>query len=245
VAEKVVTERKPGREVRDGGPVGGREVNGNAHVTEVRDVAVYDHLEPRRIDTVRDRIRWGPILAGLVTALSTLVVLSVLGLAVGLTAYEPGDRLQDFGIGAGIWGAVSTILAFLLGGWLAAYTSVVRGRGNGLLNGAMVWAVSIPLILYLLGAGVGTMLNVGTGVATAAAPVIAEQATPAGADATAATAQAEAQQQVTPQTVAAATDDASQAAWGTLIALLLGLIAAAAGGLLGARTEPEPVQRVA
>jgi hypothetical protein len=244
VAEKVVTERKPVREVRDGGPVSGREVNGNAHVSEVRDVAVYDHLEPRRIDTVRDRIRWGPIVAGLVTALSTLVVLSVLGLAVGLTAYEPGDRLQDFGMGAGIWGAVSTILAFLLGGWLAAYSSVVRGRGNGLLNGAMVWAVSIPLILYLLGAGVGTMLNVGTGMATAAAPVIADTVTPAGADATAAAAQAEAQQ-ITPQTVAAATDDASQAAWGTLIALLLGLIAAAVGGLLGARTDPEPVQRVA
>src|SRR5215208_4525525 len=32
----------------------------------------------------RDRVRWGPILAGLCTALTSLLLLSLLGLAIGL-----------------------------------------------------------------------------------------------------------------------------------------------------------------
>jgi hypothetical protein len=44
-------------------------------------------------------------------------------------------------------------------------------------------------------------------------------------------------EQVTPERIEDATETASSAAWGTLIALLLGLGAAALGGLLGARHE--------
>src|SRR3954447_6172797 len=119
-------------------------------------VAVFDTTsEPTRLT---DRVRWGAILAGLVTALSTLVLLSILGLAIGLTTYETGDQLSNFGIGAGIWGAISTIVAFILGGWVAAHSAGVRGRSNALLNGAMVWAVAIPLIMYLLGSGAGSLM---------------------------------------------------------------------------------------
>jgi len=133
-------------------------------------VAVYDTPEPIR---PMDRVRWGAILAGLVTTLSTLVVLSVLGLAIGLTTFETGDRLGNFGMGAGIWGAISTIVAFVLGGWVAARSAAVRGRSNALLNGAMVWAVAIPLVMYLLGSGVGSIVNMATDAAAASTSAIA------------------------------------------------------------------------
>ena len=38
----------------------------------------------------RDRVHWGPIVAGLLTALTTLLLLSLLGLAVGLTTVNAG-----------------------------------------------------------------------------------------------------------------------------------------------------------
>jgi hypothetical protein len=198
-----------------------------------------------------DRIRWGPILAGLFASLTTLVVLGVLGLAVGLTSYDAGDALSNFGLGAGIWSAISTILAFLVGGWLAARTAATRGRNNGVLNGAMVWVVAIPLMLYLLSSGLGSLLNTAGNVAATGAAAMAPAAAEAVDNAAAPAAQATAQdvgaaaqatvaavgEQVTPERIEDATETASSAAWGTLIALLLGLGAAALGGLLGARHE--------
>ena len=59
-----------------------------------------------------DLIRWGPILGGLFAALATLITLGVLGLAVGLSAYNANDPLGGFGIGAGVWGAITALIAF-------------------------------------------------------------------------------------------------------------------------------------
>jgi len=168
-------------------------------------------------------------------------LLSILGLAIGLTTYETGDQLRNFGLGAGIWGAVSTIVAFVLGGWVAAHSAGVRGRSNALLNGAMVWAVAIPLIMYLLGSGAGSLMNTATNAAAASVPALTQNAN--GTDVTAAANAAQAQaQQVDPATVDAAAQKAGNAAWGTLVALLLGLVAAVGGGLMGQRREEELYQ---
>jgi hypothetical protein len=210
------------------------------------DVAVYDRAATYNETTMiapTDRIRWGSVLAGLFAALSTLVILSLLGLAIGMTTYDPGDPLSSFGIGAGIWGAISTILAFLIGGWLAARTAAVRGRSNGILNGIMVWVVAIPLILYFLGSGLGSIMNMATdAAATGASVAVSQVADQPAAEGTAQNAAGQAQAQatavagqITPQNVENVADTAGSATWGTLIALLIGLASAAVGGLLGAR----------
>src|SRR5215218_344789 len=83
-----------------------------------------------------DRVRWGPILAGTFAALTMLAVLSTLGAAIGMTAYDAGDDARRF--------------AFGFGGWLTARSAAVRGHDNGLLNGFMVAGFGIPLLLFLL-----------------------------------------------------------------------------------------------
>jgi hypothetical protein len=211
------------------------------------------------VATPTDRVRWGPIIAGLFAALSTLAVLSVLGLAIGASAFEPGDSASSFGIGAGIWGAISALLAFGVGGWTAARTAALGGRVNGLLNGTMVWVVAIPLLLYLLSSGIGSLLGTAGRAASTAAQVAAPaagqaankaannpalQATvQAGAQnaqaAVQATAQAVQQQLANPANQAAAADAVKKGAWGTLASLLLGLAAAALGGSLGARKHDD------
>src|SRR3954467_15828776 len=80
-----------------------------------------------------DRVRWGPILAGTFAALTALAVLSTLGAAIGLSAYDPGDDTRRCAIGAGVWGVITMLLAFGFGGWLAARSSAVRGGDNGFL----------------------------------------------------------------------------------------------------------------
>jgi hypothetical protein len=214
--------------------------------------------------TPTDRVRWGPILAGLFAALSTLVVLSVLGAAVAGTAYDPGDRARTYGIGAGVWGTVSMLVAFMVGGMVAARTAAVRGNGNGVLNGAMVWAVAIPLVIYLISAAIGAagrtagaVAQTGAVAANAAAQVdqstvdktipeaARSQADQAAGKVKGAIDEATQSPQVQPGVIAKrAADPVNQertadavawGAWSTLAALLLSLGAAVFGGFMGAR----------
>ncbi|MGN6625952.1 MAG: hypothetical protein ACTHLN_04975, partial [Tepidisphaeraceae bacterium] len=67
-----------------------------------------------------DRVRWGPVIAGLFVALATLVVLATLGVAVGFSSADQNSSASSFGIGAGIWGAATALIAFFVGGMVAA-----------------------------------------------------------------------------------------------------------------------------
>src|SRR5688500_1399819 len=113
-----------------------------------------------------DRIRWGPILAGTFAALTALAVLSTLGTAIGLSAYDPGqDDPRNFARAGGIWGVLSLILAFAFGGWLTARAAAVKGRSNGMLNGFMVAGFGIPLMLFMLGSMASAMGQTAAAVA--------------------------------------------------------------------------------
>lgn len=193
----------------EGGPVVDTERYGTGHV-------------------YRDRVRWGPILAGVFVALSVSALLGLLGLAIGATAWDPqAQQGEAFGWGFAIWGVIVLILAFGAGGWIAARSASVPGEPTaGLLNGAMVWAVGVPVMFWVLTGTFGTIM----GPAAMMAQSMPEQgqqtyATPRE--------DPQAQQpadQVEPEEAQTAVNTG---AWGTLIALLLGLCAAAGGGYLG------------
>lgn len=205
--------------------------------TGARQVGIYD----RDVDIQKphDRVRWGPILAGLVSTLATFMILSLLGVAVGLTA-ATGDPnggaraaanvANNYGTGAAIWAAISALLSFFIGGFVAARTSAVRGRGTGWTNGALVWAVTLPLLLWLASNGASGFLNaIGFNLgdffntvnpSNPASPVNpSNPSSPVN----------------NPGAVQATAENARNSVWGTLIALLLGLAAAGLGGLLGGR----------
>jgi hypothetical protein len=138
--------------------------------------------------TPTDQVRWPAILAGLFTFFATLIVLTVLGIAIGLSTYDANNP-NSFGIGAGIWGAVSALIAFLLGGFIAGRTAAVQGKDMGVLNGAMVWIVAIPLMIYMLGGSLGSLMglavdaagDVAVAGATAASGVIQDAVQTGGA----------------------------------------------------------------
>jgi hypothetical protein len=187
--------------------------------------------------TPTDRVRWPAIIAGLVTALSTLAVLGVLGSAIGASAYDPGDSARNFGIGAGIWGILSVLIAFFIGGWLAARSAAVAGRHNGLLNGALVWAVAIPLMAYVMAGLVGRAVDTGVqaGAAAADAAASAQQANGQSITDQAQQAAAQVGEQARTFDTEQAADRTATSAWTTLVGLLLSLGAAAGGGYVGAR----------
>jgi hypothetical protein len=208
----------------------------SAGITE-RVEEVREHRIPDGFDLKQDRVHWGPIVAGLLTALTTLLLLSLIGLAVGLTTVNAGTAAAqggppaDAGRNSAIWAAVSGIVAFLLGGYVAGRTAAVFSRGWGALNGALVFMLAVPLILWLAGQGLGTVLGSLGNLSGALAnnPGATQAAQGAAGQAQAAA------QNVQPIDVARAAEGARNAAWGALAGLLVALGGSALGGWLGTR----------
>ena len=199
------------------------------------------HIElPEALNIARDRVRWGPIWAGLFTALTTMIILSLLGVAIGLTAVDArqaaaqGGPPPGVGIGAAIWGALSAIVAFLLGGWVAGWTAAVFDRKWGALNGALVFVVAVPATLLLAGLGLGTLLGA---LGSFAGALNIDPSQVQGALQGAANQGQQAAAQTQPADVGQAAQAARTSAWGTLIGLLVGLGASALGGLFGTRRD--------
>jgi hypothetical protein len=169
----------------------------------------------------RDRVRWGPIWGGLLAALTVFVLLSLLGLAIGLTNIRVGSLTgpspvpADSGRNSAIWLAVSGIIAFLIGGFLAGRTAAEFNRAWGALNGAMVFFLAVPLIIWVATMSASMKLgSLGNSI----------------------------QHNLGLVQSAASGDTARNAAWGTLAALLVALAMSAIGGAIGTqRPQVDPV----
>ncbi|CAA9576156.1 MAG: hypothetical protein AVDCRST_MAG87-2887 [uncultured Thermomicrobiales bacterium] len=186
---------------------------------------------------VKNRVQWGPIIAGLLTTLATMIVLTVLGLAIGASVLEPRDSGEGLGTAAGIWGAISAIISFLLGGFVAAKSAAVGGTGPGMLNGFMVGAAALALILWLTATGLGNLFGaIGSNIGD-----IANIAQDNGVTTTAVDQQAPEASQVG-DTVQNGFAEAEEGAWGTLGGLLLALGAATLGGVLGHNSRRDIVE---
>jgi hypothetical protein len=179
--------------------------------------------------------RWGGIMAGTFVTLASLVLLGEIGAAIGLSAFEPGDRAAHYAFGAGIWGLLSVAIAFFLGGGASSCVSRLGRRNSGLLQGALVWSVTVPVIGFL-----GAILALGAvtaGSVTAAAAVTVDNATPA-PDAMTPRERDEAarvrREATRPENIEKASKAAGAMGWMMVGGLLLSLGAAAVGGRIGA-----------
>lgn len=186
------------------------------------------HYEVRNVEN--DRVRWGSIWAGLFTTVTSMLLLGIAGVAIGLASVDPNAAAQggitpEAGLAAGIWGGVAAVIAFFLGGYLAGRSAAVFSRGWGAVNGALVFVVAIPVMLLLATMGLGGLLgSLGNLVPNVNPAAIA----PAGG--------------MPSVDVAATTAAVRDGAWGTLIGAILALGAAAAGGAAGARRGVSPVR---
>jgi hypothetical protein len=96
--------------------------------------------------TMVSRISWGAVLAGVVVALVTQILLNLLGIGIGAATLDPtvGDNpsAMSFSIGAGIWFALSTILAALAGGYAAGRLAGISRESTAGWHGLTAWALS-------------------------------------------------------------------------------------------------------
>ncbi|RSU47727.1 hypothetical protein [Sphingomonas sp. S-NIH.Pt15_0812] len=109
------------------------------------------------------RLSWGAIFAGVVIAVAVQLVLGILGAGIGLTMVDPVQGTTPgaagFGIGAGIFWLITTVLALGAGGYAAARVAGVYERFDALVHGLVVWGVTLILTLYLLTSAVGGIIG--------------------------------------------------------------------------------------
>lgn len=109
------------------------------------------------------RISWGAIIAGVVVALVTQIVLGILGIAIGVSTIDPvGTRAewpQGLSIGAGIWWVITGLLSLFAGGIVAGRLAGIPRKSDGALHGLITYGVTTLLSIYLLTTAVGGLVS--------------------------------------------------------------------------------------
>lgn len=139
-------------------------------------VAVPVRAADRRPVMVK-RVSWEAILAGTVAAISIQILLTILGLAVGLTSANAADvDAQGMGMGAGVWWLVSGLVSLFIGGFIAARLAGVPRDFEGCMHGFITWCTVNVLSALFVTTALGSMV-LGTANAASDAAAAADDTT--------------------------------------------------------------------
>ena len=110
-----------------------------------------------------NQVSWGAVLAGVVIALVTQLLLNMLGIGIGLATLDPGTTdnpsVSSFSISAGIWFAAAGIVAALVGGFASGRLAGKPKESTGGWHGLTTWALTTLVIFYLLTSTIGGLLG--------------------------------------------------------------------------------------
>lgn len=200
------------------------------------------------------RIWWGAIFAGSIITILVSFMLGLLGIAIGAANvdFRNGVSAEGAGRSALIWWLVITLVAYFCGGCVAGRLAGVLRRGDAMLHGIVTWGVVTIAVVVLVGSAVGGVLsgmtnflagglqgqgshhitaNVNVSEPSGANPESStdyKQATP-----TQSNDQSNQSNQDVRESAGAAAQMTSEAAMWTLVALIVGGVAAMAGGASG------------
>ena len=139
---------------------------------------------------ITKRISWSAVFAGVLVAIVTQMLLTLLGIGVGLGSIDPVEETnpaEGLGIGTAIWYIVSSLLSLFMGGWVAGRLASTPRLFDGVIHGVLTWCLVTLFTVYLLTTTVGRIIGgasslvsgivskASSGIA-AAAPELADQA---------------------------------------------------------------------
>lgn len=103
-------------------------------------------------------IRWGAVFAGVAVGVSVQLVLTLLGIASGLSAIDVAQG-ESVGVGPLLWAGVSMLISAFIGGYVAARMSGLKRKVDGVLHGVVSWSVTTLLFATLATSAGGSMMS--------------------------------------------------------------------------------------
>lgn len=226
------------------------------HAPSGSHTTVHHHAVETLATTEGMRVSWGGVWGGVLTAVGTLLLLAALGVAIGVTAVDPqAPDAGAIGTVAGIWAGASLLVALFLGGLVSTRAGAIYDGATGFWEGFLVWVVSVLLMGYLATTGVSSLAGGAFSLMGGASSVVSSMvqggAQSRVANGAAATDPAQAVEQLKSQVqdpaarselqqkAAQARPAVARGAWITFGALVLSLMAALLGAMIGRRRRPE------
>jgi hypothetical protein len=128
-----------------------------SYVNRVGDDVINEPAVVGRVADYHDRVRWGPIISGLLVSLATQLILSALFAAIGAGSIAnsgaPRTNAPDVAGNVGIWSTIGLLISLFTGGWVTARACGPMNRSTALLNGAILWATTLAVSSWLLASG--------------------------------------------------------------------------------------------
>jgi hypothetical protein len=180
-----------------------------------------------RTTDYHDRVRWGPIISGLLVALTTQLILSAMFAAIGAGNVEASGRPRtiagDVASGVGLWSTIGLLISLFTGAWVTSRACGPMNRSTALLNGAILWATTVAVSSFLLANGVSGAF----GVAASNAGEVVNQLQGRSINVP--------QTNVTAQQARELASGVRQGLWWFVFGSMLGLAASMGGAVTGAR----------
>lgn len=114
------------------------------------------------------RISWGAVFGGLVIALVVQLMLSLLGIGIGMSTVEPLEESNPFaglGTGALIWGGITMLIALFTGGLVAGRLAGIPKTIDSILHGLLTFSLFTLVMFYLIITTAGTIVSGAGGIA--------------------------------------------------------------------------------
>lgn len=147
----------------------GRPTTGSGGLTSARDAGAGSIVRTSLLESVS----WGAVLAGVVVALATTLVLNLLGLALGAGTLDPGTAdnptAKALSAGAAIWWILAGLISTAAGAYVAARLSGRASPSTGAWHGLITWAVTTLLLFWLVTSAVGGVVGGALRTVTSAA----------------------------------------------------------------------------
>ncbi|MCK8495585.1 MULTISPECIES: YrzE family protein [Spirosoma] len=108
------------------------------------------------------RISWSAVFAGVLVAIVTQMLLTLLGLGIGLGTIDPMEEqnpMAGLGIGSAIWYIISSLISLFLGGWVAGRLASAPRLFDGIIHGVLTWCLVTLLTIYFLTTTLGSLIG--------------------------------------------------------------------------------------
>lgn len=123
-----------------------------------RETTNYREIQETRIS----RISWAAVFGGTLIMLITLMLLSLLGIGIGIGSVNPlqeSQPMKGIGTGALIWWVVSNLIAVFAGGYTAAKLTNLSYKSSGILHGILSWSLYALISFVLMTTAIGGIIS--------------------------------------------------------------------------------------